>query len=356
MAKKRNSIYIAIALSLGIVTLAGCGKETPGLSEKIGQGVTICESNYCVGEDGILTKEDNIRVCFYEPKSDLYLPLCNKPNCDHQTENCAAVTLAKQSDWIGYHNGKLYYCSSDERRVTKLYSADLDGENVKKLGTYQHELSWGRRIFDGDSLYLATNDDVFADEGDYKGVFTELLRIDLETGKETSVIEAQKALVPGYYLLGIYGDKLYYEDRIEGNRLMERDLTTDRVERLADGVTAASLKEEILFCSLENGEAFEINLEKQEQKHLDIGKAIPAFWNDQIKIVMLDDAEKSGFYLWENEALKEISPFRMDGDLLIVAQYGDYLFGSRKQQFCKVSLEDYLSGSWEAEELRSVSR
>ena len=339
---------------MAMACFAGC-KEEPGKKERkeeIGQNVTICESNYCIGEDGVLVLENGGLVAFYDYQIEEYLPFCSKPNCKHQTEECGAVALAAGTDWIGYHKGAVYYC--DSRSGTKLYTADLDGENVKQLGTYDHQMSWGKKIFYDGHVYLVTNNNRFEEDGSYQGVQTELLEIDLENGEARTLIEAREYTRPGYDLLGIFEGKLYYVDRIDSNCLMELNLQTGETEKLKKDVYNAKLeKGNLVYCVAENQgmSVYERGLAERSEQFLSKGTAYIDIWDDRTKIVSFDDEERSGFYQWKEDDFYYISPFKNENEFLILTRYGEYFLGMYRQKFSRVLVSDYLDGEFEPERL-----
>lgn len=74
----------------------------------------------------------NIRKYIYysEKGNTEYIKLCNKPNCNHSTEDCNAYLGAYQ---IGYYKDKIYYISRRDYYVNTLNCMNMDGTNHKEI-------------------------------------------------------------------------------------------------------------------------------------------------------------------------------------------------------------------------------
>jgi hypothetical protein len=74
----------------------------------------------------------NIRKYIYysEKGNTEYIKLCNKPTCNHSTEDCNAYTGAYQ---IGYYKDKIYYISRRDYYVNTLNCMNMDGTNHKEI-------------------------------------------------------------------------------------------------------------------------------------------------------------------------------------------------------------------------------
>ena len=78
------------------------------------------------------------RIMYYDPGSGMCGPLCDKPECTHEDENCNAVF-----NWdiraFAYYDGKLYfdldsYLEKDSKPGRAIYCCDETGNHRKKLG------------------------------------------------------------------------------------------------------------------------------------------------------------------------------------------------------------------------------
>lgn len=111
----------------------------------------------------------NIRKYIYysEKGNTEYIKLCNKPACNHSTEDCNAYTGAYQ---IGYYKDKIYYISRRDYYVNTLNCMNMDGTNHKEIkvlnnayistfGYYHNGYFYYMLGFPGLQLIGVTNDD-----------------------------------------------------------------------------------------------------------------------------------------------------------------------------------------------------
>ncbi|HOF26583.1 MAG TPA: hypothetical protein PLK23_08090 [Clostridia bacterium] len=107
------------------------------------------------------------KYVYYSEKGNTeYVKLCNKPNCNHSTEDCNAYTGAHQ---IGYYKDKIYY-TSFKMNVNTLNCMNMDGTNHKEIkvlnnayistfGYYHNGYFYYMLGFPGLQLIGVTNDD-----------------------------------------------------------------------------------------------------------------------------------------------------------------------------------------------------
>lgn len=153
---------------------------------------------------------DNVLKVFdYESRS--LVPLCAKPNCLHNSNDCNAVRKNKVDSLFLYHN-KLYVFDTDVEAVdaaaavgrlkTTVTVSDTDGNNERTLIKFDgdYDDAYPSYIYNGNLYFIAEihNDIGIADGGaSYSSAdYTEnkLLMLDLSSGKITEIC----SLLKGY--------------------------------------------------------------------------------------------------------------------------------------------------------------
>lgn len=157
----------------------------------------------------------NRGILFCPRGSDTFIPLCAKPNCKHDDENCDAYAGSMLS--FGYYDGAFYYMDIHWLDTVEpvnndcydLVKMNLDGTNHHTVGTVDltgYPPSTIRCIYHGGKLFLLLQADLdlpLEEQVDH------LLVVDLTDGSVTEPAEdfIQKAGLP--HFLSLYRDKLY---------------------------------------------------------------------------------------------------------------------------------------------------
>lgn len=297
MIKKYKIPFIAAALML---TITGCsGANTPSLptqtsetapsdtkaitsgeekketqtkeNDKKNDVIQLTDSiwqNSYNTEDGrytIITREmedgnsfDCIAYVDYETAQQILL--CNKPNCNHDSEDCSAVLpeemlFSQQTYLFGdgqylylaaspYDNAGtmevetsssadgIYFQTSSEEPPT-LYRINLDGTSREKLYTFQDgTILEGQFFCDDNYFYTVTKKLESETEGNttYTAAYDKkLVRIDRESGKEEDVL----SLDTDAAILGCYGRNMILGVTDYGKELTEKEIADDATFRAA---------------------------------------------------------------------------------------------------------------------------
>ena len=241
--KKRHMgkrMFLAAAM---LLILVGCGKE-----KVESEGAVTGNHRYSVGEDGIVyntwLERGGDKFLFYDMESESVYPLCNRPNCRHIPDaECAAIKDMSFAPLI--YRDKLYYYTCRDS-FYHLYSSDVSGENERDLfalGENYHgfgkSVVTGRRFYTDCAWYEVGEEEV----GILRGG-TELLKIDLDTGKAETLLRSEMGPDGQVWwdLEHVYGDKIYftarYRGEVEGDTLKDGiyslDLSTGEVQNLIE--------------------------------------------------------------------------------------------------------------------------
>lgn len=115
---------------LGMLMLAGCGKETaPGAAaDGMFHSVTF---GMAKTEDGIYIA--NASLYFFDPESEQYTILCSKPECKHESySTCNAKISGGNSASLFYRDDYLYMLGTDpEKEELCLYQIRPDGSGYE---------------------------------------------------------------------------------------------------------------------------------------------------------------------------------------------------------------------------------
>ena len=289
----------AFHLKKGILLLSvfllfsGCGKGQ--------EGTTVTESRLIVGctftEEGILYNNPNPpfrgKAEYLDYQTGAYMPLCDKVNCLHDNKECFAVYLGKASN-IGRIGDKWYYLMfSFEEEMPGFYSCDLNGQNERKIGNFEHS---GLRtcLFFDDSCVTATRTpllDAESGEWDADHSVSAVYQYHFDTGEEELL---WPEIEDGYYeIYGKYGDQLVCRKiKKEGYGILEvLDLETGELTRpLGDAKTQGpvSMNGNFFVCKLlEEGSlrAVELDLKSGEWSETapELAEASAFFWSPELK-------------------------------------------------------------------------
>ena len=111
-----------------------------------------------VSNDGVFffSKEEGL-LKFEDWESNTVYPLCAKPNCLHDSEECTAWFPADETppEALYYDGEYLYFEKSGDAGETIFYRQNLDGSDRKQLFLQEGYLASGV-VYDGDEVYYLT--------------------------------------------------------------------------------------------------------------------------------------------------------------------------------------------------------
>ncbi len=162
---------------------------------------------YLAGESGEETDAAgnpyiNIRYIDYQSRQDIFL--CNRPNCNHDDENCtsyiqtgwqrSAILLAGEEQLYLICNpyGSVTFSAdgdmSQEQNIPTVYTMNLDGSNRKKIVELESgcELQSTQYLENGDKLYLVlSKSELKADGNNTTAVRTGQELVEVDTQKKS---------------------------------------------------------------------------------------------------------------------------------------------------------------------------
>lgn len=124
-------------------------------------------------------------IAFYDEGSDTIVPLCNRPECQHNSSDCTAfVKTAIYNLFVNSKHDKLFLsytlaASADtEYPISSIYSMDMNGGNRREVFRLSKGTLYRDFAFDGNTMYF------FYDDVDDNGsAFYNLVQLDYQTGK-----------------------------------------------------------------------------------------------------------------------------------------------------------------------------
>lgn len=147
---------LAVVMTMAIV-FTSCGSVLPDKENKESkfqdEKDLIMGAGYAQADDGVyfidsFLDENNGGAFKYsllkyiDKKSKKQVPLCQKVNCKHDSEECPAfMSNGKFMDSLLFSNNKLYYtvCDIGESNLT-LYSVNKDGSDKKIIHTFKNQM------------------------------------------------------------------------------------------------------------------------------------------------------------------------------------------------------------------------
>jgi hypothetical protein len=156
--KVRYGLLFLLAASF---MLLSCSKKPNAEGARLSVSVSLIACS----DKGAYYEEDQ-KLFFTDFLSGQSVPLCNKPNCAHNTSSCNAVYGGLVP--LGEYDKKVYVWSEHT-----LYASDLDGENRKKIADYDFDaaLSYGSVLEDGWLFFFGSKTDASEDYTEFHSTY-----------------------------------------------------------------------------------------------------------------------------------------------------------------------------------------
>lgn len=272
---KKVVIYCATILLL----LAGCTNTPQDKLQEITASADYSQANLRNGfvetPEGYYYQNDNL-IYFCQRGGDAFYPLCSKPNCAHNDENCNAWCGVA----FGYYNDALYAVLSDATLGQyDLVRMNLDGTDHTVVTHFAPEQGGGYQFyFHQGKLYIYASADLSLPLEEQTD---RLILLDLSDNSQTEPFSDFFREGNRFSILSLYGDKLYVlaqEDPAQEDFcVMELDCATGRARELLSLQLGIVYATDTTFCYLEPGVGFrECDLKSGEIK--DCGLPVNDAW------------------------------------------------------------------------------
>lgn len=218
------------AMILILIIISACSKSKDGYVEK--QNNLKLTSSW-----GTMSKIDNSdvgyyiattrnQVLFYDIATKQTVPLCNKPDCEHDvmSKECNAYIPFLVTGGCQYYNGSVYVVSIDTDGKVELYNLAKDGSHNEKVLTLYETSSNPKgapgvfKVYGEYAYFLVWNmqENEFVSQNLYRKKLDgtereELVYANLSDKLGASYIE----LVPSYEGKMYFIDTYYFEDNLE---------------------------------------------------------------------------------------------------------------------------------------------
>ncbi len=352
---KKKGILLILCLGLFI---SGCGGEEKVLDQE----GSFAEGDCTYLEEGLVVNIMLGNRMYYEYETGTYMPLCSKANCLHDTDDCMAVHLSEASG-LGKIGDKWYYLMVDGYNMS-FYSADLDGQNERKIGTIGFGVGFECLFYEDSCIYEMTDWRYNEETGKPEDYISTIRRYDFKEQKEE--ILCPEMLNAGYGIYGRYEDQLIYVERkYEGFYAKTLNLETGEVTDLigeTDGFINGILDGNIFAYMIrtegkEGYQVMELDLETGEQKEIwkyegDMVVDYTQFaWGSEMKAFSISSSEKDErkTYLYkEDGSCQQIREEKSDPDYRFLAVENGQVIAEftagRDQYLAKMSIEDFTAG------------
>lgn len=177
------------------------------------------KGNYCDKGYYYITNEEkqrNIKYFDYSAKKEIYL--CNKPNCNHNTEECSSYLSHTSNYDLFVYNNNIYLITGagqtiitsmsnetgtqlvSNTKTPSIYKMNLDGTNRTKLFECPSGVEIGTDfIYDGENIYtfFIKSKKVYTSENSYELVENEkkLVKINLKTQKYETIFDGKNKTI-----------------------------------------------------------------------------------------------------------------------------------------------------------------
>ena len=356
---KKKTVLVLLCL---ILSLSACGKEAKVLDQE--GSFTDGKCTYL--EEGLIYTLMLGNAVYYEYDTGTYMPLCAKANCRHNTDECMAMRLSSV-ERLGKIGDKWYYLMVDGYNMS-LYSADLDGQNEKKIGTVGYGVGSGCLFYDDSCIYVmdeATYCAIDEHTGTFKDYTSTIRRFDFEEQKEETL--TPELFNESYEIYGRYEDQLIYEEmKKEGFFVKILDLETgevtdfiDKTDRFLYGKLSGNV---FVYMVREDGRSenyrvMELDLDTGEQKEIwkysgDMATGYVRFaWSPEIKAFSISDFEedrRKTYQYLEDGSCVLIREEKSSPDYPLLAAEGGRIITEftvgRDQYLATMSIKDFTAG------------
>lgn len=223
----KKSITIILAL-VTILSLTACGDSLEG-AEIIEVNTAQDSPAYVEGEDcqqqwntwgTIVGKmstqgeggyyfydEDGTRkLCYHDFVSDVTVPLCDQPNCDHTGNECNA-SLDFGTRFLHYYDGNLYTISINSSMDVVVQRISADGRTRGTVGTIFRTANGGSifAIFHRGYVYCVPEADGLVEHS------TQIYRLNLGGSEEAELIHTFEPCIGGDVYMRAYGNYIYIQ-------------------------------------------------------------------------------------------------------------------------------------------------
>lgn len=342
MKKLLSALLIALLLPT-MMLMSACNDASKTSDDKLSFDYTTNFQYYYSNLNGInfpVTKSEkgyyvflpNNYLYYIDRKSQAATPLCNKPNCSHNSVDCNAYfnlfvnASGESANVVQYYDGNLYIVVKDEDAMGNflgniLYKVTPDGSTREKLIEFKDGIShW--LIHKG---YFYFSQDKFADDIDSYSVYDSFsikrYKINNIKSKPEEIFNSKNYSdnLRGTFQFTAYDDYIY---------VPVLPISEDEIKKQEESgkVTVSTYQE---FYSIN------INTIKINQIRNDEGDVCsPFFYNGQLTY-LIDNSDTNGKFKYFTSELDGSNP-----KLLTEMNYGDNLFANESQLYLQNFSED----------------
>lgn len=335
MKKLLSALLIALLLPT-MMLMSACNDASKTSDDKLSFDYTTNFQYYYSNLNGInfpVTKSEkgyyvflpNNYLYYIDRKSQAATPLCNKPNCSHNSVDCNAYfnlfvnASGESANVVQYYDGNLYIVVKDEDAMGNflgniLYKVTPDGSTREKLIEFKDGIShW--LIHKG---YFYFSQDKFADDIDSSSVYDSFsikrYKINNIKSKPEEIFNSKNYSdnLRGTFQFTAYDDYIY---------VPVLPISEDEIKKQEESgkVTVSTYQE---FYSIN------INTIKINQIRNDEGDVCsPFFYNGQLTY-LIDNSDTNGKFKYFTSELDGSNP-----KLLTEMNYGDNLFANESQLY-----------------------
>lgn len=342
MKKLLSALLIALLLPT-MMLMSACNDASKTSDDKLSFDYTTNFQYYYSNLNGInfpVTKSEkgyyvflpNNYLYYIDRKSQAATPLCNKPNCSHNSVDCNAYfnlfvnASGESANVVQYYDGNLYIVVKDEDAMGNflgniLYKVTPDGSTREKLIEFKDGIShW---LIHKDYFYFSQ--DKFADDIDSYSVYDSFsikrYKINNIKSKPEEIFNSKNYSdnLRGTFQFTAYDDYIY---------VPVLPISEDEIKKQEESgkVTVSAYQE---FYSIN------INTIKINQIRNDEGDVCsPFFYNGQLTY-LIDNSDTNGKFKYFTSELDGSNP-----KLLTEMNYGDNLFANESQLYLQNFSED----------------
>lgn len=304
---------------------------TDAQPEYLWTSVARAENGYYMWENSSTDR----RLMYFDAASKSYIPLCNKPNCSHDSESCNAFFNSNGEgevdylrSYIQYYDGCVYVAGHDEEGYVYLYKAAPDGSACEKYMTlYKADLSSAKA--EGENVKEFHSPNICIHRGYVYFIIGHESRLRLRRmklgGDDVEIVFENAGSRPSLYRMQAYGDYLFFQSGnfidddcvdIEAG-IFALNVNTAKVQMVKkDAVSGFTVADGSLYYTTASG-INRYSLEKQEDTNVvDTGVRGDVAVHGEFIYFFCDDTYTLSQYDSEGKLLNKVTDADFDACLM----------------------------------------
>lgn len=216
--------------AIWMICILLCGCAAPAGTAEGGTAIFGFNGESKEGIYHLVSGQQGNQVYYYDGGSDMDVPLCNLPNCEHTDPTCPSLALTAYEDKRMsipplYAGDQLYlFYENTSTLENVLCTAKVDGSDRKELMQLPQDIIVSA-VIEGDKLYMTCNGMAVDEDGALTGTSNTYKNYVISLGdKQVKQLETEESTA--LYYLGSYEGTVYAQAVSDTGGIYQTDLVT----------------------------------------------------------------------------------------------------------------------------------